>query len=859
MKSRKFPQRAAGFSLIEVMVAIVIISIGLLALASLQLSLIRSSSETKAQSVGMALAKQRLEVLSSYNSMDAYRAIADEASAPVPGNPIGGVNYDRQIQVTRYIYDKAAVGAVKYVALTNDSDTDAQIKAIDPDYLPGREFKRVVATVTWTDSAGALQRVRVEDAISAIEPSDTIAVNKSKDYGAARKAVSIIANPASVAGVIPIAIGNGTDTAATNPRPILLAQGNNTTLVETRFDIFTYAALNGATATAQSRVETSVVGCTCRTAGGTQTTFRPTYWDGSKYVVPDTRSGTPVSAPKSGVDQSDLCTACCRDHQDPSGVTGPKFDPRRTNHNHYVETDLTSAVTMSSANNDYDEACRLIRVDGVFRVAQDTYNDYFGLLATAGLSQNSPTTTIAGAVPGTTQTTNYQTFVLNYLQARFITAPQANYNTPINFASVSGNSALDNPNTATISVDTDPQYLHARGLYIDYLTDDVRQKVHDAALPANCMGTDGQPADTTAETQACVFKLLPFTSINLTEIASWSETNANKVDVTDAAFKTTVNQVFPVKGRADVKAGAATGDQVTGISTVQRSSAGLAVALKVFPDSELNENYVPNMLTDSNNQVFSIGTGNATPSDERYYLLLTGSEMLAVVAYNSKPAILSSLANAECSTDEVATDNTVAGDLDNILGNDISNKPDEARCTPDAPTLPASVTTQVTNYNRQASVTVGNPCRNNATGPMPFSKDFDVTGITVNTLTTAGVDANADGDYLDVGDTAPVYSSSSLGTGTVTNTDRPGTKANNGEYTSFTVNPLTNKTRIEVAFGARTNRCPANWSIFINANGGAKNLTNSEKSQYCIGNGNSAVPNWDTTSWIDCPNSVTIP
>jgi hypothetical protein len=357
-----------------------------------------------------------------------------------------------------------------------------------------------------------------------------------------------------------------------------------------------------------------------------------------------------------------------------------------------------------------------------------------------------------------------------------------------------------------------------------------------------------------------VFKLLPFTSINLTEIASWSETNANKVDVTDAAFKTTVNQLFPVKGRADVKAGAATGDQVTGIGTVQRSSAGLAVTLKVFPDSELNENYVPNMLTDSNNQVFSIGTGNATPSDERYYVRLIGSEMLAVVDYNSKPAILSTVANADCSTDEVATDNTVAGDLNNVLTDDNASKPDEIRCTPDSPTLPASVTTQVTNYNRQASVTVGNPCgNNNATGPMPFSKDFDVTDITVFSLTTAGVDANSDGDFLDVGDTAPVYSSSSIGTGSVTNTDRPGTKANNGEYTSFTVNPMQNNMRIEVTFGARANRCPTNWSTFINANGGAKNFTNADKNAYCLGNGANAVPNWDLTAWVDCPNSVTIP
>ena len=858
MNSRIRSRRDAGFSLIEVMVAIVILSIGLLALASLQLTLMRNSAETKAQTTALALAKQAIEERASYSSMAGYVAITD-GNMTIP-NPVGGIDYTGAVEVKRYVFDKSATGTNPRYAQVGDTLTDAQVKNVNANYLPGREFKRIVATVGWVDSSGVNQIVRVEDAISAIDPGDTISVNKYSDLGAARKAQSVIANPASVAGVIPIAIGNGTDTAATNPRPILLAQGNNSTLVETRFDIFTYAALNGTTATAQSRVETSVVGCTCRTGGGNQTTFRPTYWDGTKYTTPDTRANTPVSAPKSGVDQSALCTACCRDHQDPSGVVGPKFDPRRTTHNHYRESDLATVINMSTANLDYDDACRLIRVDGVFRVAQDTYNDYFGMLGTAGLGQNTPTTTIANAVPGSTQTANYQTFVLNYLQARFINGAQANYNTPINFASVSGNSVLDNPTSASIATASTPQYLHARGLYIDYLTPEVQQLVHDAGLPANCMGTDNQPADSNSEFQACVFKMLPFTSINLTEIASWTESNDTKVDVTDAAFKDTVNQVFPVKGRADKKSGAATGDVVTGSATVQRSSAGLAVTLKVFPDSELNENFVPNMETDSNNQTFTIGVSANTPVDERYYILLTGSEMLGVVAYNNKPAVNSTVANSACSSDEVSTDNVVASDMDKILGNDNATKPDEFRCTPDNPTLPASVTTDVSNYNRESSVSVGNACgNNNSVTDMPFSKDFDVTGITVNTLTTAGVDANSDGDYLDAGDTAPVYSATSLGTGTVVNTDRPGTKANNGEYTSFIVNPMQNSMRIEVAFGARDNRCPTNWSTFINANGSARSFTNAEKNANCLGNGANAVPNWDKTSWINCPASVTIP
>ena len=107
--------------------------------------------------------------------------------------------------------------------------------------------------------------------------------------------------------------------------------------------------------------------------------------------------------------------------------------------------------------------------------------------------------------------------------------------------------------------------------------------------------------------------------------------------------------------------------------------------------------------------------------------------------------------------------------------------------------------------------------------------------------------------------TAPVYTDTSVGTGTVTNPDRPGIVALSGEYTTFTVNPLVTLTRLEAAFSNKTARCPANWAIFINNSGNKTNLTNAEISANCLGNGSSAAPNWDLANWVDCPNAVTFP
>ena len=72
---------ARGFSLIEVLIAVVLLSFGLLALAALQTRLIQASAEAKAQSVAISLAKDKLEEIRSYTSITAYRAL-DSGSDP---------------------------------------------------------------------------------------------------------------------------------------------------------------------------------------------------------------------------------------------------------------------------------------------------------------------------------------------------------------------------------------------------------------------------------------------------------------------------------------------------------------------------------------------------------------------------------------------------------------------------------------------------------------------------------------------------------------------------------------------------------------------------------------------------------
>ena len=89
IRFHRSPNRQAGFSLIEVLIAVVVLATGLLALASLQASLTRSSAESKARGRIAAMLDARMDELRSagYTQavLDPHLRAATTCNA---GNPV---------------------------------------------------------------------------------------------------------------------------------------------------------------------------------------------------------------------------------------------------------------------------------------------------------------------------------------------------------------------------------------------------------------------------------------------------------------------------------------------------------------------------------------------------------------------------------------------------------------------------------------------------------------------------------------------------------------------------------------------------------------------------------------------------
>ena len=307
-------RKSLGMTLLEVMASVAIASFGLVALATMQMSLVRASAESRTQSVAIALAKEKLEQLRSFETSADYMAIDTEAAESIDRE---GIVYSRSTTVTRYAYDMATDVFASVANTTSE--------------MGAKDFKQVRVTVTWTDAKGASQSISLEDVIDGLSPADSAKLLAATADSSPRTVQVRIEDPAADDMVIPMALSSDVESAATNPKPNVV-RGENT--VETSFDVITYSGLNSddGTRVAQAKVETLMVGCTCDTGtASADGAKRPTYWNGTRYTVPiDADYAPPAGVAKAfASQQSDKCTICCRDHHDPVGTAGASFSPSR--------------------------------------------------------------------------------------------------------------------------------------------------------------------------------------------------------------------------------------------------------------------------------------------------------------------------------------------------------------------------------------------------------------------------------------------------------------------------------------------------------------------------------------------------
>jgi type II secretory pathway pseudopilin PulG len=591
------PARQAGVGLIEVMIALVVLSIGLLALASLQTTLLRGSADSKARTSAVNMAERMIEDFRGFQAVTRgtepsgariFDEIADQTTPIVTTQ--GGTTFSMTWDVTDYSFER-------------DATTGVFEPITPPPVGVTPAFKRIAVTVDWATAAETEAAAgtcddngdgTVDDQ-SCMVLADILSQTPSTDSARtlageiARLDPEVRYRPLVTDAIIPIARGTGEASESSDPFPDVIVDEVSTI---TSFEVVTYREDGEDDPLALRKEEFLAVTCVCQQDGlstATDLAFAPVVWDGREYTDPapveGKRKGTRADDREFG-GQPSICETCCRDHHD-IGDSGWPYDTVENvrvnpflpdseyssglggDHAHYFRDANGDLIPADGTGEVYYEACRMMRVDGIFQVATDFNLESYELLRQEDVSTDAGRQAYGDFAEAFVDTYARQIYSASgYPQVR---PTQADIN-----ALITEDANIPQP-PDVVAITLGPsgqQQMFGRGIYIDYMTETVRDAIAcivAGSFSGDCAEYDGYD----------VLDVVPVFAVNITRLANWQSSASALVAVSNDPLTERTDTEF-TRGRISASAGLAGGfANIT--STVKRGNTGLTSASPINP------------------------------------------------------------------------------------------------------------------------------------------------------------------------------------------------------------------------------------------------------------------------------------
>ncbi|GAA0858023.1 prepilin-type N-terminal cleavage/methylation domain-containing protein [Aliiglaciecola litoralis] len=360
-----------GFSLIEVLIAAVIVSVGVTALTVLQSKLAISYQGSELTQVANQLATDKLNDLRQLNSIHGFFAgpsyvqIQPNAGGTIPAGPTQIVlNPEQNIDHT---FDLSWTVATQFFV---DSDNDEQADVwIDENEINTPELnshltqrKQVVVNVTWTDPIGRTKQVLQKGTVIPVY----------------RYTHKLELNQLEQTVIMPIV------TASVESMVSQVSQERHRAIEHLALpQIFSTDLTSVTTLTLQRQQidnkliqirEFNTLACACQLLGEGQGKTPAGYQLQGNRLIPVKGVWTTKPIAKAIDGQPPLCDICCRDHHDTLPMLNSRNGYRqqqRAPHSHYALNTHGRYIKAQQVGDKYDEVCRLRRDNGIFELTYD--------------------------------------------------------------------------------------------------------------------------------------------------------------------------------------------------------------------------------------------------------------------------------------------------------------------------------------------------------------------------------------------------------------------------------------------------------------------------------------------------------